>query len=63
MRGRKGGVRYELESRPKGMRLSPSGRLTWDVPADFAEGEATVILTLRDASGREVFHSFIIRCR
>ena len=50
-------------SGPEGMRLSPSGRLTWDVPAELAEAEEAVILSIRDASGQQVFHSFTIRCR
>ena len=40
------------------MKVSPSGSLTWAVPRDFGEREVTVILTVRDAAGQEVFHTF-----
>jgi hypothetical protein len=34
------------------------GKLTWDVPKGLAEQEADVILTVSDASGQEIFHTF-----
>jgi hypothetical protein len=30
------------------------------VPADFADAEADVILSVADASGQEIFHTFKI---
>jgi hypothetical protein len=32
--------------------------VTWDIPADFTEREVKVVLTVSDASGQEVFHTF-----
>jgi hypothetical protein len=63
VRSKKGGVQSRLESGPPGMKLSAKGVLTWQVPADFAEPQADVLISVRDASGREVFHKFQIDCR
>ena len=57
VRSKKGGMQYALDSGPKGMTLSASGRLEWQVPAD-ANAQENIIVTVRDASGQEVFHSF-----
>jgi hypothetical protein len=53
-----GGVTYQLESGPPGMTLTPQGQLRWDVPANYAGGETSVIIAVRDASGQQIFHTF-----
>jgi hypothetical protein len=63
VRSKKGGVKVKLKSGPEGMSVTPAGRLTWPVPKDFAGKEAEVVLTLSDASGQEVFHSFKLSVR
>lgn len=45
---------------PPGMKLSPSGLLTWAVPRDFAEATAAVILSVSGARGKEEFQTFTI---
>ena len=55
-----GGLTFQLASGPKGMAVTPQGRLTWSVPPDFADKEADVIVTARDADGQEVFHTFTL---
>jgi hypothetical protein len=60
VRSRKGGVKYKLESGPPGMKVAADGKLTWSVPKDFADNEVDVILTVGDASGQEIFHTFKI---
>lgn len=62
VKSKKGGVTSRLESGPPGMKLSPKGVLTWRVPPDFAEDQADVFITVRDAGGREVFQKFRIDC-
>ena len=57
VKSKKGGVKYKLDAGPDGMAISPTGRVTWDVPADFAV-EVSVIVTVSDATGQEVFHTF-----
>lgn len=42
------------------MQLTPGGKLTWNVPKDCADKEFDVIVSVSDASGQEVFHSFKI---
>jgi hypothetical protein len=58
VKSRKGGVSYKLESGPKGMEITPDGMVRWDVPADFKETETTVVLSVSDKSGLEVFQTF-----
>jgi hypothetical protein len=61
VKSKKGGVKYKLDSGPKGMKIAADGKLTWDVPADFDEEETDVIVTISDASEQEIFHSFKIK--
>jgi hypothetical protein len=61
IRSKKGGVKLSLDSGPKGMAISPSGELTWTVPADHPLGEENIIVTIRDAAGQETFHTFRLR--
>jgi hypothetical protein len=63
VRSRKGHVRIKLDSGPDGMKVSPEGQLFWDVPKNFSAAEADVILTVSDASGQEIFHTFKIGVR
>jgi hypothetical protein len=60
VKSKKGGVKYKLESGPDGMKLGPDGKLTWPVPAHLTEAEVDVIVTVSDASGQEIFHTFKI---
>jgi hypothetical protein len=57
---RKGEVKYCLDSSPKGMQISEKGLITWLVPVDFVDSETRVILSARNASGREVFQPFTL---
>ena len=59
-KSRRGGLQYKLDSGPKGMTLSPTGLLEWNVPSDSANPQENVIVTIRDKSGQEVFHTFQI---
>ena len=58
VKSKAGGLKYKLESGPDGMTVSGSGELRWDAPAAQAGKTAPVILTIRDAAGKELFHSF-----
>ncbi len=59
-KSKKGDVKYTLSSGPPGMEVSATGSVKWRVPADF-KGAADVLITVRDASGQEAFHTFIVR--
>jgi S1-C subfamily serine protease len=58
VKSKRGGVSFKIESGPEGMSISPTGVLTWQIPRDAAD--STVIVTIRDASGQEIFHTFTI---
>jgi len=49
-----------LESGPKGMTCSSSGTVRWKVAPDSPGERAGVVLTIRDARGKELFHSFVL---
>ena len=61
VKSKKGQVKYQIDSGPEGLRVSPEGLIKWQVPADFKGAGSDVILTVRDASGQEAFHTFTIR--
>jgi WD40 repeat protein len=58
IKSKKGGVRCKLESGPDGLKATADGKVTWDVPRDFPEGEVAVLLTVADATGQEIIHTF-----
>jgi hypothetical protein len=62
-KAKKGGVKYRLEAGPQGMTIDANGKLTWPVPADFAEAESDIIITVADGGGQEVFHTFRLAVR
>jgi hypothetical protein len=61
VQSKQGKVEYSLSSGPKGMEVSPMGLVRWDVPEDPSAAEEDVILTVKDASDREIFHTFKLR--
>jgi predicted Zn finger-like uncharacterized protein len=63
VKSKKGGVKIKLESGPDGMKVGADGRITWAVPKDFGQTEADVLLTVGDATGQEIFHSFRVAVR
>ena len=60
VKSKRGGARFQIASGPTGMTISPEGQLDWPVPADFARVEETVVVSVKDASGQEIFHTFRI---
>jgi hypothetical protein len=63
VKSKKGGVKVKLESGPAGMNVSAAGLVSWAVPAAFADAEVDVLLTVSDASGQEIFHTFKVAAR
>ena len=61
VKSNKGGVTFEISSGPEGMTVSPKGVVKWKVPADAKDSAIEVILSIRDASEQEVFHTFTLR--
>jgi hypothetical protein len=61
IRAKKGGVKVDLDSGPDGLSVTPDGQVRWQVPATFEVPEVSVVVTIRDASGQEVFHTFPVK--
>lgn len=57
-KSKRGGVTYELEGGPEGMKLSERGRLSWYVPTSLEEEAVSVIVLVADRSGQQVYHTF-----
>jgi S1-C subfamily serine protease len=51
-----GAVQFALQSGPKGLTVSSDGEVTWNAPAKPVE--ETVIVSLKDSSSQETFHTF-----
>jgi serine protease Do len=58
---KRGGVKFSLENGPAGMKITPTGKLTWT--AGPKEGNETVIVRITDTSGQELFHAYKIRIK
>jgi hypothetical protein len=61
VKSKSGGVEFTLDSGPEGMTLSKDGMLRWEVPAGIEVQQHGVIITVKDASGQTLLHSFTIR--
>jgi serine protease Do len=62
VKSKRGGVIYKLETGPSGMKVNAAGVLSWSVPKT-ADPQASVIVSIRDASGQEIYHSFTLVVR
>src|SRR5262245_21140937 len=56
----KGGIKYKLESGPKGMKVSPQGLVEREVPKKTDKTEHEVVISITDVAGQETFHTFTI---
>jgi hypothetical protein len=63
VKSRKGEGKCKLDSGPDGMKVTAEGKLTWDVPKNFAEASVVVIVSVTDSSGQETFHTFKVAVR
>ena len=60
VRSKKGGVKTELQSGPKGMTVSKTGLVQWTAPTKVDDPHPTVIIQVTDDSGQTIFHTFSI---
>jgi hypothetical protein len=58
VRSKAPGVACKLEKGPDGMTVSPGGVVRWNVPPNQTGKAAPVIISVKNASGKELFHSF-----
>ena len=57
---KEGKVQYTLSDGPKGLSVSSSGKLTWEVPKSATGTTEKAIVSIVESSGREQFHTFMI---
>jgi hypothetical protein len=61
VKSKRGSVRCKLDNGPQGMTVATNGLIEWSVPANFKDKEIPVIVSITDASGQEVIHSFTMK--
>ncbi len=54
-------VTVAVSSGPRGMEVSPTAVVRWDVPVQSKNTEEEIILSIKDQTDREVFHTFKLR--
>src|SRR5437763_11792201 len=57
---KKGGLKYRIETGPKGMSVDENGKLTWRVPLLLKDTKTHVVVMVSDAGGTDKPHSFDI---
>jgi hypothetical protein len=62
MNSRRPDVTFSLAAAPPGMTISPSGVLTWAVPANAVRFN-TVVVAIHNSAGRELLHTFQIEAQ
>ncbi len=60
IRSKNSSLQVKAISAPEGMKVTPNGEVVWDVPADFPEWQAPVLVSIRDGAGLEILHEFRI---
>jgi hypothetical protein len=53
-----GSLRFTLDQGPDGMTVSPGGVVRWPVPPRYTGKTARAVLTIKDARGKGLIHSF-----
>ena len=51
---------YQLTFAPAGLTVGSTGKMTWDVPSNFAESETTILLTVRSEQGAEDIQAIVL---
>jgi hypothetical protein len=55
---KEGGLKYNVESGPDGLTVSEKGEVRWEIPPGQRGKTVKVVLSIKDAGGKEVFHTF-----
>ncbi len=55
VKSRKGGITYTLANGPDGLSVTPEGKITWLVPKGHARQDAKAVVSVGDASDKELF--------
>jgi WD40 repeat protein/S1-C subfamily serine protease len=57
VRSTKGGTTFDLTHGPEGLSVSGDGSMRWQVPLNAERREYEAIVTIGDASGKQIFHT------
>lgn len=57
-----GGVKLKLDAGPDGMKIDANGVLQW-TPKNAQRGQTQIVITVSDASGQEILHTFPLTCQ
>jgi hypothetical protein len=60
-RSKAGGLRYELADKPEGMTISGTGLVQWQVPDKLQGKTLRVIVSIKDAAGKELLHTLDLK--
>jgi hypothetical protein len=58
VKSKSAGVSYKLEKGPDGMTVSGGGEVRWNVPQNQSGKATPVIISVKNATGKELFHTF-----
>jgi WD40 repeat protein len=61
VRSSKGGATFDLSHGPEGLSVSGDGSMRWQVPLNAERKEYEAIVTIGDASGKQIFHTVRIK--
>ena len=53
-------LNYQLTLAPAGVTVSSAGKLSWDIPSNFADSETTILLTVRSEQGAEDLQAIVL---
>ncbi|MCA9020995.1 MAG: hypothetical protein KDA74_12690, partial [Planctomycetaceae bacterium] len=53
-------LKYQIDSGPEGMTVSDAGVVTWAVPNDFKNDQASVIVSVTNPAGKSMYHSYLL---
>jgi hypothetical protein len=62
-RSKKGGLTYAVANGPNGLGVAADGKLTWLVPKELSGKDVQAVVSVGDASDREVFLTFKIHVK
>jgi hypothetical protein len=60
VKSKNGGLKFNLESGPKGMLVDQQGNVTWQVPNTLDLAKHSAIISVKDNKDQEVFHTIAL---
>lgn len=53
-------LKFQIDSGPEGMSVSPAGVVSWAVPHDFKNDQTSVIVSVSNSTGKSLYHSYLL---